>query len=1075
MMLLKHLLIACACCLSVWQTGAQEVTDCVNPLIGTDRSDVETVWGKVGGVYPGAVSPWGAVQLSPETRPAGGYFYSDSTIRYFTCIGHASGYPHGSTGRIQVTFATGTIDSQALPSKQTYSHSNEQAQAGYYAVRFDEGSQIEMTTTTRTGMFRYYPTQAPYTVTIAGAGKIELLDNKTVAVSAANGRFLFNRPWTSQQLSAEGRLTLQFDELPGKDGLLVKAGFSSVSPEGSILNLNRENPAWDFDALRTAARQEWEKELSVVKIETEHPEDAVKFYTALYHTFLYPNIISDVDGQYRGYDNRIHRTKRANVYGWFSPWDTFRTLHPLLSLLKPARQLDMIHTLLDRYDQTGNLPFYPMTGYHSLPIIIDSYTKGITDFDTAKAYQAMRKCLIGNELPRRDTYTYIQTGFLNDTFDESVSKTLDYAYNDWTLSVFADLSGHSDDGSLLRERSLNYRHLFDTETQFMLPRNESGFIRNPGEMGYKESDKWTATWFVPHNVQDLINLMGGDTGFTNHLQEAMEKHVIFDNETVFHYPYLFSFAGRPDLTCQWINHIRETNFRTTPGGIPGNDDLGAMSAWYVFSALGFYPVCPGRPEYVLTTPLFPSAILSLENGKTMHITADKETIHHPFSGLKRNEQAYQKLFITHSDLTAGGTFRFHGKAPLIDYTHFQRPSSITDATPQFQVKQPVVAYKKAKANQENELRFTVVNTGAAGTFSATVKENDHIIAQKKVFVEQGATVTDSLPFRLYAEGKHHLSFDNYTLTTQVTAGKAVPPHFAVQVKEPVVRQGENISVEIAIQNISSKSISGQFPVYVGDSEVETVSYRNLNPGETTVIALPVTISQTGLHTLKVMEQTQTVKVYDQPAASCVLSMDFEKLDKARVYDTSGLDNHGVIHGNVTRESRGQSGAIGFNGDGYIELPLSESLDITGQTLTLAAWVYPTEAIAPNSNRMDFLSKGDYNVFQVSARNFAFFAGSWGRGVVSFKLPADWTNHWHHITGVCNGNELKLYLNGELQQALPIEGTIKSTEIPWNIGRNAEIPHSRNFKGMIDEVRIFTEALSDEEVKNLYQKQLTIKN
>ncbi|MDR3262578.1 MAG: GH92 family glycosyl hydrolase [Tannerella sp.] len=1069
----KCILVACAC-ITISQVHTQEIVRWVDPRIGTDKSDIQTVWGAYGGTYPGAVLPWGAVQLSPETRRSGerGYFYRDSTIYYFTCVNHNSGYPEGSHGNPEVVFASGDDNSYARQTGQSFNHAGEQVQPGYYAVRFDDGSQVELTATTRTGMFRYRPAKAPFVVSIADALEIRLIDERTVAVGRNNGHFVFNRPWTSQQLE-EGKLTLQFDRLPGEEGLLVKAGFSTVSREGSAGNLAAENPGWDFETIRTKAGSEWEKELSVVRVETDNPVDMTKFYTALYHAFLVPCILSDVDGRYRGGDGKIHRTERANAYGRFSTWDTFRSLHPLLCLLKPDRQLDMICSMLDIYDQQGYLPFTPMIGYHPIPVIVDTYQKDITGFDTGKAYQAMRKCLLGNQIPRQDTYPYIRDGFLNDSIDESVSVTLDYAYNDWALSVFAGLTGHEEDARLLRERAFNYRRLFDTQTRFMLPRNRTGFVRNPGEMGYKEADKWTTSWFVPHNVQDLINLSGGDACFTGHLLDAMENgHVLHDNETVLHYPYLFSYAGRPDLTCQWVDRIREMNYTASPGGIPGNDDLGAMSSWYVFSALGFFPLCPGRPEYVLVTPLFASATLHMGNGKTMRITADRETIHHCFSGLQRNELPCQKLFITHRDLMAGGTLHFLGDTLLPDISAYRRPGSVTAFTPVFHVDKPRIIHKTVKSNQETYLLLTVANRGAAGVFPALITEEGQPIAEKMLFVEQGATVTDSVPLRLYAEGKHSLSFDRYKLHVRVeSAGKDPALNCILRVKEPVVRKGEKVHMEVSIQNISGKTISGQWPVYAGDSVVDRLSCH-LKPGHTVVETSSILLSRTGFHHLKVMEQIQTVNVYEQPEESCVLSVDFDRQDETCIYDASGFDNHGTLRGTATWERRGQGGALYINGDAYIDFPLSESLCITGNTITLTVWIYPT---GESTGHIDFFTKGDYHVFQVSGGKLSFFAGGWGRGTCSTPLPRNWLNHWHHIAGVCDGQTLKLYLNGELRQTLPVEGGMRSTEIPWNLGRNAEMPYSRRYKGWLDEVRIYKDALTDEAVRNLYKAFRDIEN
>ena len=1076
--------------------AAQHPVVQVNPFIGTDRSDAPTVWEHFGGTYPGAVAPWGMVQLSPETRATGrrGYFHSDPSICYFTCIGHSSGYPSGSRGNVQLMF--GTVPGM----KKT-----EETRPGYYAVVFADDSKVEMTVTVRTGMFRYRSRNNRAVMTIADAGSIRLSGDRTVEVSRSNGLFIFNCPWTNSAIE-NNMLTLEFDRLPENE-LLVKVAFSMVDMDGSRKNMDTENHGWDFDRIKEETYRTWNDELNAVQIKSNHATGLAKFYTALYHSFLIPYIISDVDGRYRGSDRQIHIKEGAHEYGQFSTWDTFRSLHPLLCLLKPQRQKDMILSMLHLYDQRGYLPYTPMTGYHSIPVIVDSYLKGITGFDNEKAYRAMKKFLTGTEMPRPDTYKYITDGFLNDSIDISVSSTLDYAYNDWALSVFADLTGHSEDAAMFRQRSFSYRNLFDVSTGFMLPRGVSGFVRNPGGMGYKEADKWMASWFVPHNVQDLINLSGGDEHFVSHLQEAMQKHVVFDNETVLHYPYLFSYAGRPDLTCYWVNRIRENCYTAASGGIPGNDDLGSMSSWFVFSAMGFFPVCPGRPEYVLAMPLFEEIIIRQNDGKEMKITADPNIIHSSFSDVKLNGQAFPKSWITHRQIVEGGSLAFSGKpcwdevTPRPDYpgrlnlssynmtrynlviTGFQRPTSLTAGQPEFQVKTAQLFNSKVFPHQETYLRFTVVNTGETGVFPATIMDGEHTVAEKKVLVEQGATVTDSVAFRIYRKGKHLLSMSQFQLPVSVVSPKEKQQTLTCNqlIADVVVKKGNPVKVEMELQNISEKSVSQTVSLY---NEQEAVSefVCKLSPGEMMTVSKNLMIDRTGFHTLKVLDRTLKIRIYDHPVESCVLDVDFNRSDGNVAWDASGFENHGTVIGPVNWIDRGSGKALQINNKSLVAFPLSESLNITGPTVTLSAWVYPTSLSAESSSSkysfnsrgtIDLFTNGDQTVFQIniSSGQLSFFAGGWGRGKCTILLPGDWLHNWHHIAGVCTGKEIKLYLNGKLQQTVFVDGAFQSTEVPWNLGRNAELPYSRRFEGMFNDVKIFRDALSDQDIWKLYSVQV----
>jgi predicted alpha-1,2-mannosidase len=307
----------------------------------------------------------------------------------------------------------------------------------------------------------------------------------------------------------------------------------------------------------------WQKKLSAIDVTDDNRQNKIVFYTALYHSLLLPWVIDDADGRYKGADGAIHTRNGANQYGAFSPWDTFRTLHPLLTLIYPDQQNDIILSMLDFYRQSGYLPVESMTGNHSVPIIVDSYFKGITGFDKALAFKAMKKSLVDGPFIQKDMQVYQSNGYIPFTNAESVTRTVEYAYDDWALAQFAkNITGDDSTYHLLDERSYSYRQLFNKDDRLFLPRNKDVFKLQPGMSGYKEGDKWVYGYFVPHNSKDLINLTGGDKSFTERLDSVLQNEVmLFDNETVFHVPYLFNQAGAPQLTQKWCRQNYAAAFR----------------------------------------------------------------------------------------------------------------------------------------------------------------------------------------------------------------------------------------------------------------------------------------------------------------------------------------------------------------------------------------------------------------------------------------------------------------------------------------------------------------------------------
>lgn len=1051
----------------------QNVAGLVNPFIGTGKCDTKTKWGNYGGTYPGAVSPWGMVQLTPETsvRPSEkGYYYEDSLIRGFSCSGHCSGYPNGSSGQTQILFLAGKVN-EIVPSYEgrSFTHATEHARPGYYSVWLDDTDQVEMTATTRAGLFRYQSDSEWTTLVICKAGHLELKGDTAIQAAYHHTDIRFNKAW-DQAVLRNDTAYLTFRHLPRPIGLLVKVAVSSTGFAGSRLNGDAEIPGWDFDAVSHSVYNRWNEELKTVEIVSSGKEDAEKFYTALYHSFLLPWIVSDVDGKYTGDDRRIYQTEGKEAYGEFSSWDTFRTLHPLLSLLKPERQQDMIRSMMASYRATGVLPKGPMTGLHTIPVLVDAYLKGAAVGDPKELYQAMQAYYVAPDHRTKETEQYLRQGFLDASQEKSVSITTELAYNDWVLSRFAQLLGLQKDAQALTARSFNYRNLFDEQSLFICPRDSDSLIHDAGELGYQESDKWTASYFVPHNIQDIINLSGGPEAFTAHLKKGyQEGFILHDNEPVFHYPSLFTYASDPATTSQVVHEILNTAYSTTPGGIPGNDDLGSMSSWFVFNAMGLYPACPGIPEYTLSTPLFPHIRIHLPSGKHICLSTTGDTGKQvAYSSLSLDNKPYKKLFITHNDLLKGGELIYALTGKPDNFSSYIHPFSETKEIPDFRLSVSSPSLKQMKPDQKNTLCFTVMNKGAKGTFFAEVYDNDQLIASKRLLVNPEESVTDTLSFTLYKEGAHQVRFEKQTMPVWVEeAGQPATPFICTEIRiPPLAHTGDTLLWDICCKNISGRTYTQEIPLWIADKVVATKKIT-LSPGEERFIQIPVRVDWEGFTEVKALDRVKRIKGYAKATDACVLYPDFTSAGSGLLPDLSGFDNQGEPYGSLLWGRQGGQATVQTGTNAYITFPRSESLQYTGNALTISTWLFPQER--PHGYA-DFFTKGDYSLFKMEGPNaLAFFAGGWGRGTCNVKVPDNWYTAWHHIAGVCTGSSLKLFIDGCLIQEIQIEGNLEPTELPWNLGRNAEMPYSRFFNCRFAGLRIFGAALSDADIRDLYLK------
>lgn len=1034
-------------------SSAGQFAQWVNPFIGTDCCETFTLWGNYGGTYPGAVSPWGMVQLSPETsrRPAEcGYYYKHTSLLSFSCLAHHSGYPNGSSGRLHFTFAPLVSQQNVgwVSGGRSFSHSEEEAVPGYYALGFPEGDKIEMTATPHNGLFRYTSDAEQTVVTVFDGGKLEKTDSATLQVSYMHSIIRFNQPWHSCVIRNDTAY-LTFRKLPESEGLNVWLSVSSSSFTASRENARGEISAWDFDKVRQQVYACWNKELDCVSVETVCTDDKVKFYTALYHSFLFPYIVSDVDDE-------------CVKYAGFSPWDTFRSLHPLLSLLKPERQRQMVASLMRDYRAGTALPKGPMSGFHITPVLLDAAVKETAGWDVKQFFEA--------SLALWDSYrsspflsNYLDSGFVDASLERSVSITSELAYNDWCLARLAALAGQPDEAQLHAARSLSYRNLLDTETGFLLPRTKQGFLRDAGELGYQESNKWTASFFVPHNVNDLINRLGGKKAFAARLQIAFEEgKIVFDNEPVFHYPYLFIWADRPDLTIRYVRRILENDFRNSPGGLPGNDDLGSMSSWYVLSALGIYPACPGTGEYLLALPLFDKATIQTRSGKVVVRKQDvdrKEAL----PGIYLGGKAVSRWFVTHDELLRAGALIFSSGKSSVDSLSGELPYSVTAGKPDFQLTTFKTDSMKICSGVSAYLPFTVSNKGESGLYIATLKEAEHSIAHKKVCVDAGKTVTDSLLFTCYRTGLHTLMLDDQKIVVEVSdsAVRNVPFMCNQIVAPSLLKYGDTLHVELSVQNITGKTCSRRLPVLLNDTLYKYLDVT-LQPGQTTCYTLQCSSLSKGFHNLCFLGQEHKFKVYSKPSEACLLSLDYGNRNSTMVTDESGFGNHAQGHGALQWDNH----SVQTGEQAYLTLPASKSLMANYSQLTLLAWIAPQYLV---TGYADFFTKGDYTVLKMEGpEDLVFFAGGWGRGVCQVKVPADWYGHWHLVAGVCTGKALRLYIDGKLLQEIPVQGKLSATEVNWNIGRNAEMPFSRFSVMKHACTRIYGAALTSQEIMDIYR-------
>jgi predicted alpha-1,2-mannosidase len=742
--------------LSAQTPAAIDLLPYVHPIIGTQR---------MGHTYPGATSPFGMVQLSPDTdtipyeqngkynpdvyKYCAGYQYDDKTIVGFSHT-HFSGTGHSDLGDFLVMPTIGDLRMNPGVASQprsgfrsAFHHASEVAEADYYKVRLDDYDILaELTTTTRVGFHQYtFPASDQAHIILDLMSGIYNYEDKNVwsYVRVVNDTLVtgyretsgwgrtrtvyfamaFSKPFSQygarnfskRQVyhgfwgnwdqahnfpeAAARQLRLHFDfHTTEGEKIKIKFALSSVSTEGALLNLRTEAPGWDFDAVRKAGRTAWNTELNKVRIKADE-EAMTDFYTSVYHAFINPTVYMDVDGSYKGIDQVIHKAEGFTNYTTFSLWDTHRALHPLFNILQPRRNADMIRSMLAHYDQSPEhmLPvwsFYSnedwcMSGYHSVSVLADAIVKGNTPFDANRALDA---CIAtSTHRSFEGLGLYMDKGYIpSEASGVSVSSTLEYAYDDWAIAQAAKKLGRDDLANAYLKRSQNYRNVFDPSIGAMRPRLNDGAFRQKFDVlstdgqGFIEGNAWNYTLYVPQDPEGLITLLGGDKRFVRHLdslftmilpdkffaeteditRDGIIGGYVHGNEPSHHVAYLYDWTSQPWKTQERVRMILGNQYHARPDGLGGNDDTGQMSAWYIFTALGFYPVAPGSDRYALGSPAVDSATLYFENGQSLTIEARDQGPKNVYvKKITLNGQPLNRNYITHGEIMNGGTLVFY--------------------------------------------------------------------------------------------------------------------------------------------------------------------------------------------------------------------------------------------------------------------------------------------------------------------------------------------------------------------------------------------------------------------------------
>lgn len=742
------MLTVCCCVLTLFGcqhqnviTKTEDYARWVNLFIGT---------GGHGHTFPGPVVPHGMIQPGPDTRIDGwdacaGYYYADSTVNGFSHT-HLSGTGCADYGDVLImptvgeqVYETQGLNSQQLPYASSFSHKDETAVPGYYSVWLDRYHvKAELSATPRAAIHRYtFPSHAHSGFIVDMDYSIQRQKNLDMVLNVLSDTELCGSKetqyWASNQkiyfyakFSKPFSYTIVSDTLTDRNGqsfprckallqfatakdeqVMVKVGISAVDIEGAKNNVNAEIPDWNFEKVKSEAYSAWNNYLSKVEITTTDKDEETKFYTALYHTAISPNLCTDTDGRYLGMDLKVHQGRMEEpVYTNFSLWDTFRALHPLLSIIAPDLNNQFINSLLLKNREGGILPMWDlasnytgtMIGYHAVSLLADAYVKGYADFDLDEAYGACLRAAeyntMGIQCPSSvlpclmpmAKYYKNKIGYIPcDRENESVAKALEYAYDDFCISILAEADSDFRNYEKYNRYAKAYKLYFDPVTRFMRGLDSEGEWHtpfNPRSSNHRNDDycegtAWQWTWFVPHDIEGLIDLMGGQQAFVEKLDSlftadsTMEGNLVsadvagligqyaHENEPSHHVIHLYNYAGRPWRTQELADYVCRNLYRNAPDGLTGNEDCGQMSAWYVLNAMGFYQVCPGKPVYSIGRPLFDKTAIKLADGKRFVIKTKNNSVKNKYiKSATLNQHPLHTPFLTHEDIMKGGILEF---------------------------------------------------------------------------------------------------------------------------------------------------------------------------------------------------------------------------------------------------------------------------------------------------------------------------------------------------------------------------------------------------------------------------------
>ena len=706
------------------------LTSYVDPFIGT---------GGHGHTFPGPTAPFGMVQPSPDNGTGGwdwcsGYHITDSIISGFGQL-HLSGTGIGDLADILLMPTNNAVDvsrfgtsKDSLPYTSNFSHDTEIASPGYYKVKLDDPDiKVELSANSYVAFHKYtYQAESSPSFILDLGYAVNwdkptessiLLESETLVTGyrystgwAKNQKVFFaiasSEPIMNSVFGSDGEVLNNTNKVSAaKAGgqfffkqdsskvVELKIAVSSVSTANAKQNLKLYGTSFSFDDVKKSSCEQWETLLSKIKVES--PQDSLKtiFYTALYHTQIAPVLFSDTNGEFRLQNDSIAKADGWQAYSTLSLWDTFRAENPLLNILQPEKVNNIIQSMLTYYEEQGRLPVWTlyanetntMTGNHGVSMIAEAFLKGIRNYDVDQAYEAVRNTMMSDI---RGLKPYKEHGFIPYTaLDESVTISLEFAYNDWCVAQMAKALGKNDDYTYFLERSSAFKHLFDSETGFMRGRSadekswrepfDPKYSNHRFHTDYTEGNAWQHSWFVLHDVPSFIELHGGNESFTSKLEQLFTEtseisgdHISADisglvgqyahgNEPSHHIAYLFNKAKKPWRTQYWVREILDTQYSTKPDGLSGNEDCGQMSAWYVFSSLGFYPMNPASRQYELGSPLFEKATIALSETSNFVILAENtSSINKYIQSVKLNGKSLQRTYITHDEILAGGTLEF---------------------------------------------------------------------------------------------------------------------------------------------------------------------------------------------------------------------------------------------------------------------------------------------------------------------------------------------------------------------------------------------------------------------------------